>query len=1036
MSAKEPSVKARAIFFVVAILCLNPALTGAAAAGTASPPNPADRSTDLGAPRSATGRSALIGASASPDAPAVALGQPGTAFRYVRTFGMTEEAYVPDLQHINGPGGLFIDGNDNLYLVEERGARVLKFNAAGQNLLVMGVAGLNIADQERFSTPRSIVTDANGNIWISDNHRVVECDVNGMYVRQIGTEWEWDDQTHFRSPRGLAFDSSGRLYVADEYNHRVQIYQFSGGVPVYSATIGVTGESGADNAHLYNPTQVAFDSSGRLYILDRSNNRVQRCVYAGSWTCTTFFGVTGVWGDDLTHLGSPFGMTIDRNDNIFIVDSGNQRVLKCTLGGVCAPFAGVTGEVGADNAHFNWAGSVAVDSHGTVYVSDYTNHRIQKFSGTGIYISTLGVTGVPYVLDSARLNQPNRVAVGPDGSIYVTEHFGERLVKLNANGLQQWTVGTAGVYGGDNAHFGDYWSGPTGVALDAAGDVYVADTANHRIQIFNSDGAWIGRLGKTRDAGSDATRFDGPVGVAVDGAGNIYVTDTNNGRIQKCVRSGMGGTCMTFEDGLDGPYGIAVDGQGNVFVSEVWGNGPVVQKCSPAGACALFAGIRHEWADDFGHFSGPRSLAVDGQGYVYVADAGNNRVQVFDSAGAYLATIGGTWGSRTGDLRDPSGVAVDLQGNVYIADSTNHRIQKFAPGVPGWRQVNINGFGDRNNWGVLALEVFKGDLYAGTRNPVLGASVWRTADGTIWNQVSEPGFSGAFGNTNSMVWDLAVFGDQLYATAASDNSGRGQLWRTADGSTWSQIVNAGFGDSDDTGVRALAAWGNMFYACTYNRVNGVEIWRSDTGNSGTWLRVVSGGNGNPANYICTGFQEFNGYLYTAVENESTGAQVWRTADGMTWSSVVADGFGDTNNYQTGGLAVFGGYLYVGTRNYATPAQLWRSQDGTHWAPVFKNGLGDNNNFKAEGVGVFQGQLYAFLVNDVSGLEIWRSGDGMTWAQINPDGFGDSSSNYTLWSNGLAVYKGRLNVGTLNWGWGGLGKVWQLLSQTYLPLVLR
>ena len=103
--------------------------------------------------------------------------------------------------------------------------------------------------------------------------------------------------------------------------------------------------------------------------------------------------------------------------------------------------------------------------------------------------------------------------------------------------------------------------------------------------------------------------------------------------------------------------------------------------------------------------------------------------------------------------------------------------------------------------------------------------------------------------------------------------------------------------------------------------------------------------------------------------------------------------------------------------------------------MFKNGLGDNNNFKAEGVGVFQGQLYAFLVNDVSGLEVWRSSDGITWSQINPDGFGASSNNYTLWSNGLAVYKGRLNVGTVNWE-DSVGKIWQLLSKTYLPLVLR
>jgi hypothetical protein len=915
----------------------------------------------------------------------VVLGQAGTAYRYVRTFEVTEEAYTPDLQHINGPGGVFIDGNDSLYIVEERGARALKFNAAGQNLLVMGVAGLNIADQERFSTPRSIATDANGNIWIADNHRIVEYNINGTYVRQIGAEWEWDDQTHFRSPRGQAFDSSGRLYVADEYNHRVQIYQFSGGVPVYSATIGVTGESGADNAHLYNPTQVTFDSSGRLYILDRSNNRVQRCVYAGSWTCTTFFGVTGVWGDDLTHLGSPFGMTIDRNDNIFIVDSGNQRVLKCTLGGVCAHFAGVTGEVGADNAHFNWAGSVAVDSHGAVYVADYTNHRIQKFASTGVYAGTIGVTGVPYVLDTARLNQPARVVVGADGSLYVTENSGERLVKLDANGAQQWTIGTPGVYGADNAHFGDYWSGPAGLALDAADSIYVADPGNHRVQIFSSGGAWIGRLGETRESGSDNAHFDGPFGVALNGDGSIYVADTNNGRVQKCVRSGMSGTCTTFASGFNGPYGVTLDGQGNVFVSETWGpRGPTVHKCSPTGMCNLFAGVMNEWNDDFSHLSGPYSLAIDAHDRVYVADTWNSRVQVFDASGAYLATIGGSWGARTGDLRDPTGVAVDGQGNVYIADSTNHRIQKFAPGVPGWRQVNINGFGDRRNRSILSLEVFNGQLFAGTQNWDDGASIWRSADGT----------------------------------------------------TWARITEIGLGDGFSGGA-ALTVWNNTIYACTYDRSNGTEIWRSSNGNPGAWSRVVSGGNGNTANYICTGFQEFNGYLHTTTENESTGAQVWRTGDGATWSPVVADGFGDPNNYQTGGSAVFDGYLYVGTRNYATPAQLWRSQDGTHWEPVFKNGLGDNNNLKVEGVWVFQGQLYVFVSNLVAGVEAWRSPDGTHWTQINPDGFGDSSQTFALWSNAHAVFQGGLIVGTGgDWNANPVGKVWRLLNQTYLPLVLR
>ena len=285
--------------------------------------------------------------------------------------------------------------------------------------------------------------------------------------------------------------------MVDESNHRVQVFQLNGATPVYSSTIGVTGESGSDKDHFNNPSQVAIDSSGKVYVLDKDNYRVQRCVFAGAWTCETFFGETGVWGDDLTHLGLAYGMRIDRNDNLFIADTYNQRVLKCTLAGVCGHFAGITGQNGTDNAHFYYPNSVAVDSHGTVYIGDYANNRIQKFTAAGAYAGTVGVTGVPYVPDAVRLNQPNRVAVGSDGSIYVTEDFGERLVKLDANGVQQWAVGTAGVYGADNAHLGHLWGGPAGVALDTAGNVYVADTYNHRIQIFDSAGGRIGRLGKT-----------------------------------------------------------------------------------------------------------------------------------------------------------------------------------------------------------------------------------------------------------------------------------------------------------------------------------------------------------------------------------------------------------------------------------------------------------------------------------------------------------------------------------------------------------
>ena len=350
--------------------------------------------------------------------------------------------------------------------------------------------------------------------------------------------------------------------------------------------------------------------------------------------------------------------------------------------------------------------------------------------------------------------------------------------------------------------------------------------------------------------------------------------------------------------------------------------------------------------------------------------------------------------------------------------------------LPGWRQVNVSGFGDPGNLGVTTLEKFKGYLYAGASNWNTGGSVWRSKDGLSWEIVSEPGFGEVYTNTNPAVIDMIKYKDRLYVGVGwpgTGVTGVGQIWRTFDGTTWEQVEGSGFGDPNNNSITNFIMFGNMLYGSAGNEVTGVQIWRSPTGDPASWTNVVSDGFGYPANRQVTGFIKFKGLLYAAIESNILfgPAQVWRSSDGLHWSPVTVDGFGDLDNYSTGGFAIFKNYLYLGTRNDVTGAQLWRSKDGLSWTKVIGDGFGDITNNKIESLFTYKAKLYTVTQNFVTGAEVWRTSNGKTWLQVNLDGFGDSNNNATLWSNATAVYKSRLFIGTWNAVDGG--EIWEMLS---------
>jgi sugar lactone lactonase YvrE len=585
------------------------------------------------------------------------------------------------------------------------------------------------------------------------------------------------------------------------------------------------------------------------------------------------------------------------------------------------------------------------------------------------------------------------VAFDSNGNIYAGDCANHRVQIFSSAGVYSATLGSYG-QGEDQFYC------PTGLTFDDSSNLYVADTLNHRVQIFDSSLSHIATLGETGVSGSDTNHFNEPHDVAVDGDGNLYIVDTFNHRVQK------------FDDNHDWQMTLGVTGE-----------------------CGADVG------SDFERFCVPMGLAVDGSGNVYVSEYWNPRVQVFASSGAYLTTIGGAWGDHSSQFHHISGVAVDTSGNIYIPDMLNHRVQKFAPGVPGWQQVNINGFGERYAKGITALEVFMGQLYAGTSTSWemgTGGRVYRSSDGLSWSAVSEPNF-GVNTGTISTIFDLAVFNGQLYASIGSDGI-HGQVWRSPDGVTWEPVITDGFGDESNDAVSSFAVYNGLLYAGTGNHVSSAQIWRSASGDSGDWTKVAPDESGTQYTYQVTGFAVFNDSLYAAVEttSESQGpAQVWRSANGSAWDTVIPDGFGDADNYLTGGFAEFGDHLYLGTRNDISGAQIWRSANGVSWEQVVGDGFGDSANYKVEMLIHFAGQLYTEVNNFETGLKILRTSNGVNWEQINPDGFGDSNNWGILLNNSTAKYQGRLHTGT--WNPANGGEIWRydLEEKTlYLPAILR
>jgi sugar lactone lactonase YvrE/microcystin-dependent protein len=577
-------------------------------------------------------------------------------------------------------------------------------------------------------------------------------------------------------------------------NNVVTTLAGSGAPTPFSNSIGAA-------ASFYNPYSVAVAPDGTIYVADTANHRIRKVTPEGVVTTLAGDG-NGRWVDGIgsgASFNSPKGVAIGSDGNIYVGDTGNNRIRKVTPDGVVTTVAG-SGTAGfldgtGSAATFNSPIGVAVAPDGNIYVADYTNNRIRKvtpggvvttLAGSGLYGSANGMGS------AASFGKPCALAIGPDGNIYVADTDNHLIRKVTPQGEVATIAGGSTIF-----------KFPQGITLDSLGNIYLADTANQRISKV-TNGVVTTLVGSGSAAFADgigtAASFSNPCGVAIGSDGNIYVADSNNNRIRK-IDSGLasvnitgnayvanylttGGSVNVNRDldvsgntdlrGGVNAYGNMIV-QGDIQTLGVFrGNGSGLTNLPNSGNSASFSNL----TAPFIYNSSLRTSSI--MASTIIASSITASTIATSTLSAYTVlvngdtTLGGVPGPNNvvttlagndthgfadgigtaASFKNPYGIAIGPDGNIYVADGDNNRIRKVTLGgivttVAGSGSAAFaDGIGTAasfsNPYGIAIGP--DGTIYvADTNNHRIRKMIY---NGTAWVVTTLAG-SGSTGNTDS-----------------------------------------------------------------------------------------------------------------------------------------------------------------------------------------------------------------------------------------------------------------------------------------------
>jgi sugar lactone lactonase YvrE len=598
------------------------------------------------------------------------------------------------------PASVAVDARGNVYVADDVKAQVLEILAVDGSVPA-GATILKLASGV-FPTPTGIAVDGSGDVFVADQTKgtmgqggVFEILASGGIIpaspkiRALGSG--------FLHPSDVAVDSEGDVFVADTGNNAVkEMLAVGGSVP----SVPVINTLGAAFG-FYEPSSVRVDASGNVLVADyivighpdQPDGGVYEIMAAGGYTQVNTLSSDFIY---------PESAAVDTSGNVYVSDA---------YGGMVYELLAIDGSIPASPAMIpigsgGWTvpAGLAVDGMGDVFVADFSAALVAEVTFESVNLGTValgstsasvslhfsagamtdtsvsrialetfgntskdfggasGTTCAPKDYSTAtecrvNVNFKPQFAGVRQGAVVVSDASGNLLaaVRLYGTGLgpqMAFRPGSRGLIGS-----GLY--DPEGVAIDAVGNVFVADTLNNAVKEMMA----VGGYATIKTLGSG---FNQPQGIVLDGSGNVFVADAGNNAVKEILAAGGYASVKTLGNGFSHPMGLALDGNGNLFVADSGNN--LVKQIQAAGGYAAVKTL----ATGYSGFSGPEGLALDASSNLFVADTGNDAVKEILAAGGY-ATVSAALGSG---FANPASVAVEANGNLIVADSGDSAIKE------------------------------------------------------------------------------------------------------------------------------------------------------------------------------------------------------------------------------------------------------------------------------------------------------------------------------------------------------------------------